>query len=229
MGCKVGESIITWDSTKYTTDIMSREIYNYLCDKRNRPRTYFENEVKSLIEKGPLTEEELKYFKCSCLNQSQIKGECRLGACIVIRNGGWSVSINVPPNTPHSRVGTITDRDLWSEPKTPISTPDVCTSVDFTYDQNTHVLFARLHGQFSPYFAFEIWRPSHTDAFGNFHPAAMMMAKNCHSAGMGGATVTVQWAGNYTLKYSCGLSCVPGTQTPSSSLVQTKTIYCPYP
>ena len=95
MGCKVGEKIIIWDSTKYTTDVMSREIYPHLCDKRNRPRTYFENEVKSLIDKGPLTKEQLKYMKCNCLNQSQVKGECRLGACIVIRDGGWSVSINV--------------------------------------------------------------------------------------------------------------------------------------
>ena len=34
MGCKVGEKIIRWDSSKYSTELASKEIYRYLCNKR---------------------------------------------------------------------------------------------------------------------------------------------------------------------------------------------------
>ena len=53
MGCKVGEKIIRWDSTKYTTHQMSLEIYGYLCNKKSRSISYFENEIKKLISNGP--------------------------------------------------------------------------------------------------------------------------------------------------------------------------------
>ena len=95
MGCKVGEKIIRWDSADYTIELMAREIYHHLCNKRNRRQTYFENEVKSLIDKGAPTTEELKYLNCTCLNQSIVKGNCVLGACVEIRTGGWTVSINI--------------------------------------------------------------------------------------------------------------------------------------
>ena len=106
MGCKVGEKIIRWDSTKYTTEVMSTEIYRYLCNKRKRTQSYFQNEVKRLISKGPLTNEELKYVKCGCLNKSEVKGECVLGACVEIRTNGWTVSINVETETP---IGSAAD------------------------------------------------------------------------------------------------------------------------
>ena len=95
MGCKVGEKIIRWDSSKYSIELASREIYRYLCNKRKRTQSYFENELKSLISKGPLTKEELKYTNCRCLNQTTVKGRCVLGACVEIRVGGWTLSINV--------------------------------------------------------------------------------------------------------------------------------------
>ena len=226
MGCKVGESIIIWNSTKHTTEVMSREIYQYLCNKRNMPRTYFENEVKSVIEKGPPTQEELKYLKCGCLNQSEIKGRCVIGACVVVSVDGWSVRINVPQGTPQLKVGTPTDRGLWPEPKTPLPILDVCTSVDFTYDQNTHQITTHLYG--TCMWAFEIWHPTWTSTAG-VNPAGMLMSQGCHCGG--GAITPINFAGYYTLKYSCGLSCLVSqpSQSQSQFLVHTKTIYCPYP
>ena len=96
MGCKVGEKIIRWDSTNSTLDKMVTEIFGYLCNKRNRTKSYFKNEVRRLIENGAPTEEELKYIKCECINKSLVKGVCKMGACIEIDNdGGWLVSINI--------------------------------------------------------------------------------------------------------------------------------------
>jgi len=95
MGCNVGLKIITWSSNKYSTKMMSQEIYERLCNQRGRTVTYFENEVKRLILNGPPTKEQLGYIKCDCLNKSEVKGVCVLGACVEIRPDGWSVSINV--------------------------------------------------------------------------------------------------------------------------------------
>ena len=96
MGCKVGEKILNWDSTKHTLDQMAVEIQGYLCNKRNRQLGYFKNEVKRLIANGKPTAAELKYIKCDCLNKSLVKGVCKMGACIEIYDGGkWKVSINI--------------------------------------------------------------------------------------------------------------------------------------
>tara|TARA_R110000765_G_scaffold424298_2_gene534843 strand:- start:652 stop:942 length:291 start_codon:yes stop_codon:yes gene_type:complete len=95
MGCNVGLKIVTWSSDRYTTKMMSQDIYASLCNKRGRTVTYFENEVKRLILNGPPTKEQLGYIKCDCLNKSEVKGVCVLGACVEISPGGWSVSINV--------------------------------------------------------------------------------------------------------------------------------------
>jgi len=95
MGCKVGEKIISWDNTKYTTTVMATEIHGYLCNEKSRSASYFENEIKRLISNGPPTKKELGYIKCDCINKSEIKGVCKLGACVEIRTNGWKVSINV--------------------------------------------------------------------------------------------------------------------------------------
>ena len=107
MGCKVGAKIISWSSEKYTTEQMSREIYSYLCNKRNRSVTYFENEVKRMISNGPPTRAELNYKKCDCLNKSQIKGVCKLGACVEIIPNGWTVTINVETVIGNKSIGSL--------------------------------------------------------------------------------------------------------------------------
>jgi hypothetical protein len=95
MGCKVGEKILHWESSKDTLDQMAIEIQGYLCNKRNRPLGYFKNEVKKLISKGAFTTAESQYLKCECLNKSEVVGICKMGACIEIHTNGWKVSINV--------------------------------------------------------------------------------------------------------------------------------------
>lgn len=107
MGCKVGEKIIRWDSTKYSTRQMSLEIYGYLCNEKSRSISYFENEIKKLISNGPPSKKQLGYIKCDCLNKSEIKGVCKLGACVEIRTNGWTVSINIETSRGSAAIGSL--------------------------------------------------------------------------------------------------------------------------